>query len=154
MNSKFNIVLDRPEIPQNTGNIGRLCVGLEAKLHLIGPMGFDIDDKQVKRAGLDYWSHLNWNLYDSWSDWWEAVENKKRVFFFSTKVNESYFDRKYEYGDSFVFGRETKGLDAKLLKDFAEQSVKIPFEGPVRSFNLANSVAMVLGEASRQLSLC
>ena len=147
----FNIVLIEPDIPQNTGNIGRTCVGSWSKLHLVGPLGFSIDDKQLKRAGLDYWTELDWQFYENYEQWWQQVSDPSRVFYFTTKSNQSFYEIKIKQGDWFVFGKETKGLDEQLLKKNWDQTVSLPFPGKIRSFNLANAVAMAIGEGLRQL---
>lgn len=151
-NSTFNIVLVNPEIPNNTGNIGRLCVGSESKLHLVKPMGFEITDSRVKRAGLDYWPDLELSIHESFEDLLKLVENPERMFFFTTKASKAYFDLDFQEGDWLVFGKESSGLDAALIERFEEQLVKIPFGGKVRSFNLSNAVAMALGEGMRQFA--
>lgn len=140
-----------PEIPQNTGNIGRTCVATNSGLHLVGKMGFEINDKNLKRAGLDYWPHLNWKTHETYESWWEQVPNKERVFFFSTKVKKLYTDVKYQKGDWFVFGRETKGLAPEILREYPEQTVRIPQPGPVRSLNLATAAAIAVYEGVRQI---
>lgn len=147
----FRIVLVEPEIPQNTGNIGRTCVGTNCELHLIGPMAFEINDTQLKRAGLDYWQHLKWFYYENYQKWFESVQNKERVFYFTTKVKQSYFDVKYQPGDWLVFGKETKGLPPEIIQNNLSQAVTIPQPGPVRSLNLATSVAIAAYEGFRQL---
>lgn len=151
-NSTFNIVLVNPEIPNNTGNIGRLCVGSESKLHLVKPMGFEITDSRVKRAGLDYWPDLELSIHESFEDLLKLVENPERMFFFTTKASKAYFDQEFQEGDWLVFGKESSGLDAALIERFEDQLVKIPFGGKVRSFNLSNAVAMALGEGMRQFA--
>lgn len=115
------------------------------------PLGFDLSDKQVKRAGLDYWGDLSLKLYGSWNDLWEQVPDQSRVFFFTTKSQKAFYDVKFQQGDWLVFGKETKGLPAELLTQNSEKAVTIPFPGKIRSFNLSNAVAMVLGEGMRQL---
>lgn len=148
---RFHVALVEPEIPQNTGNIGRTCVGTQCDLHLIGEMGFRITDRNLKRAGLDYWQHLRWKHHETYDKWFdESVVDPKRVFFLTTKADKSYFDIKFQPGDWFVFGRETKGLPEDLLRRNPEQLIKIPMLGPVRSFNVATAVAVVLYEAIRQ----
>lgn len=149
----FRVVLVEPEIPQNTGNIGRTCVGLNCELHIIGPMSFEISDRTLKRAGLDYWQHLSWFYYDSYEAWFNQVENKDRVFYFTTKVKKTYFDINYHPGDWFVFGKETKGLPPEIIKKYPEQSVTIPQPGQVRSLNLATAVAIGLYEGYRQINI-
>ena len=147
----FNVVLVEPEIPQNTGNIGRTCVGMGSRLHLVEPFGFELSDKQVKRAGLDYWHHLKWFAYKDWGAWWSHVAEPERVHFFSTKAEKSLYEVELCQGDWLVFGSETRGLGAEVIECHRKRLVKIPFLGPIRSFNLANSVSMVLGEGVRQI---
>lgn len=147
----FNVVLVEPEIPNNTGNIGRLCVGSLSKLHIVGKMGFEISDKRVKRAGLDYWPDLDLTIHESLEDWMETVVDKTRIFLFSSSAKKSYYDSKLQRGDWLVFGKESVGLDRDFLAKFPSNAVKIPFPGTVRSFNLSNAVAMSLGEGLRQL---
>lgn len=144
-------MLIEPEIPNNTGNIGRTCVGNYCELHLVGKLGFEISDKQLRRAGLDYWQHLVWQHHATFEDWWAKVEDPSRVFFFSKKAQHSLFEVQFKRGDWLVFGKETKGLDEKLLERFEQQTVKIPFEGPIRSFNLASAVAVGSYEGLRQV---
>lgn len=151
-NPTFNIVLVNPEIPNNTGNIGRLCVGSESKLHLVKPMGFEITDSRVKRAGLDYWPDLVLSIHESFEDLLKQVEKPERMFFFTTKGTNAYYDQNFEEGDWLVFGKESSGLDETLVERFKEHLVKIPFGGKVRSFNLSNAVAMALGEGMRQFA--
>jgi tRNA (cytidine/uridine-2'-O-)-methyltransferase len=147
----FRIVLIEPEIPQNTGNIGRTCVGTRCELHLVGELGFEINDKQLKRAGLDYWQHLTWFHHATFADWMAKVEDPKRVFYFSTKAQQFYTQVHYQRGDWLVFGKETKGLDPDLVRRNANQAVKIPLLGPTRSLNLGTSVAIAAYEGIRQL---
>lgn len=146
----FDVVLVEPDIPQNTGNIGRTCVAVHSRLHLIGNLGFEITDKNLKRAGLDYWQHLTWKHIGSVPEWEKQLRNPKRVFYFSAKAEKSIFDFQYQIGDTFVFGRETKGLPEELMRRNEERCVLIPLVGPVRGLNLATSVAVVLYEAFRQ----
>lgn len=148
----LNIVLVYPEIPNNTGNIGRLCVGTESKLHLIHPFGFEITDKNLKRSGLDYWVHLDWAEYANLDEWISVISDKSRVFLFSSKTNISYLDNKFQDGDWLVFGRESVGLSAEILAKF-ENHLTIPISPLVRSYNLANAVAFAIGEAKRQIKL-
>jgi tRNA (cytidine/uridine-2'-O-)-methyltransferase len=148
---RFNVVLIEPEIGANTGNIGRTCVGLEAKLHLVGKLGFSITDKQLRRAGLDYWPYLDFVHHQTWDDWWREVPDPSRVFFFSTKAQVSLFETQFREGDWLVFGKETKGLDSEVLEKFSEQVRRIPMTGPIRSLNVATAVAVVLFEGYRQL---
>lgn len=150
--SLFKIVLVEPEIPQNTGNIGRTCVGTNCELHLIQPMSFEINDTQLKRAGLDYWPHLKWHIHKSYQDWWSQVEDPARVFYFTTKVKKTYYDINYRSGDWLVFGKETKGLSPDIIHHHIQQAVTIPQPGPVRSLNLATAVAISVYEGYRQLN--
>lgn len=147
----FNIAMVEPEIPQNTGNIGRTCVGLNASLHLVEPMMFEINDKNLKRAGLDYWPHLTWKVHKDWNSVEKEFKNPMRVFYFSAKATKSFYDIEYRPDDWFVFGKETKGLPDDLLQRNAEQCLLIPILGPVRGYNVATAVAMVLSEAYRQV---
>ena len=145
----FNIVLVEPEIPQNTGNIARTCAATGAKLHIVEPMGFEIDDKKLKRAGLDYWHLLGIRYYRNLEHFFE--ENKGGTFYYSTtKGLNRHSDIKFKDGDYILFGKETKGLPEDLLKDNKEYCMRIPMIDDARSLNLSNSVAIVLYEAMRQ----
>ncbi len=148
----FNVVLIEPEIPNNTGNIGRTCVGLWSTLHLVGPLGFSIDDKQVKRSGLDYWQNLDIKYYTSRSAWLASLTGKERIHIIETGSSKTVYDIEFREGDYLVFGKETKGLPKDILEKFSDQVYSIPFPGQIRSFNLSNCVAMVMGEGLRQLS--
>lgn len=145
----FNIVLVEPEIPQNTGNIARSCAVTGARLHLVRPLGFSLDDKQLKRAGLDYWKDLDVRLYDSFSEV-EAAHPGARFFLLSTHAARPYADVSYRDGDFLVFGKETAGLGEALLTRRADDALRIPMLATQRSLNLSNSVAIVLYEALRQ----
>jgi tRNA (cytidine/uridine-2'-O-)-methyltransferase len=147
----IHVALIEPEIPQNTGNIGRTCVGTRSDLHLVGQLGFRITDRNLKRAGLDYWQHLKWAHHQTLQDWEQQMANPKRAFYFSTKGTKSYFEMDYQPGDWFVFGKETKGLDEDLLRRNEGQVLQIPMLGPIRSLNVATAVTVVLYEAIRQL---
>ena len=147
------MVLIEPEIPNNTGSIGRTCVGTACKLHLVGKLGFDISDKAVKRAGLDYWENLDLKHHRNYQDFLEQVEDKRRVFYFSKKASKSFFEVTYQKGDFFVFGKETVGLDESLLREVEAQTVRIPLWGPIRSLNLSNAVSIVIYEAMRQVEI-
>lgn len=148
----LNIVLVEPEIPNNTGNIGRLCVGTESRLHLIKPYGFEITDKNLKRSGLDYWVHLDWNEYNNVDEWIAQIPDKSRVFLMSSHASKSIYDVEYQDGDWLVFGKESVGLSQEVLTQF-ENHLKIPMTNLIRSYNIANSVAFVIGEARRQLTM-
>ena len=147
----FNVVLVEPEIPNNTGSIGRTCVGTACRLHLVGKLGFDISDKAVRRAGLDYWENLDLIQYKNISELQATVSNPKRVFFFTKKASQTLFDAQFNRGDYFVFGKETAGLDDSLLRENENQCLRIPILGPIRSLNLSNSVSVVVYEGLRQL---
>lgn len=149
--SYFSVVLVEPEIPNNTGNIGRTCVGVNSRLQLIEPLGFEISDKKLKRAGLDYWPYLHWERFKSLEEWLTTVSDLSRIFFFSTKGKKNLYEASFDRGDYFIFGKETKGLNSFILESFSEQIYTIPMIGPIRSLNLANSVSVVLYEGFRQL---
>ena len=145
----LHIVLVTPEIPQNTGNIGRLCVGLNCQLHLVRPLGFDIDEKRVRRAGLDYWPHLKLGVHDDLGAFWQWAEGRCLHFFSSHGQAGSHVAPRYAWGDVLVFGRESDGLPDDVLA--TESSYRIPMVGPTRSLNLSNAVAVVAYEATRQI---
>jgi tRNA (cytidine/uridine-2'-O-)-methyltransferase len=144
----FNVVLVEPEIPPNTGNIGRLCLATGSTLHLVKPLGFSIDDRELKRAGLDYWKEVDVKLWDSFDEL-ETHASPHRSFFLTTKSRRAYYDVAFHPGDFLVFGRETKGLPAPLLAAHSENLLTIPMLG-TRSLNLATAVGIVLFEAVRQ----
>lgn len=150
-NFSINVVLVEPEIPSNTGNVARTCVAVKGHLHLVGPLGFEITDKQVKRAGLDYWSYLRLTYYSDWLQF-AALNPSPRMFFFSKKAKRSYWDAQFQNNDYFIFGPETRGLDEKFLDFHSPFCLQIPMYGNVRSLNLSNSVAIVAYEACRQLN--
>jgi tRNA (cytidine/uridine-2'-O-)-methyltransferase len=145
----FNVVLVEPEIPPNTGNIGRLCLATGSTLHLVKPLGFSIDDRELKRAGLDYWKEVDVRLWDSLGDLRQSHESEARFFFLTTKSERAYYNIAFQPGDFLVFGRETKGLPENLLAAHAEELLTIPMRG-TRSLNLATAVGIVLFEAMRQ----
>lgn len=145
----FNVVLVEPEIPQNTGNIVRSCAATGSILHLIGPLGFSIEDKYLKRAGLDYWEEAEVKYYNNLEEF--LARHKGGKFYFSTtKAINNYSDVQYEDGCFLVFGKETAGLPEELLKNNKESCIRIPMKEGIRSLNLSNSVAIVLYEALRQ----
>ncbi len=146
---ELNIVLIEPEIPQNTGNIARTCAATGAKLHLVGPMGFNIDDRKLKRAGLDYWHLLDITYYSSTEEFFTKHPNEK-FYYFSTKAPHKHTDIKYPDKVFIVFGKETKGLPEKLLFDNPDTTVRIPMISDARSLNLSNSVAIGVYEVLRQ----
>ncbi|BBF44794.1 tRNA (cytidine(34)-2'-O)-methyltransferase [Lachnospiraceae bacterium KM106-2] len=145
----MNIVLLEPEIPANTGNIGRTCVAAGAKLHLIEPLGFSINEKAVKRAGLDYWDQLDVTVYESYEDFLERNPGAK-IYMATTKAQHVYSDVKYEENAFIMFGKESAGIPENILLQNKENCMRIPMIGDVRSLNLGNSVAIVLYEAIRQ----
>ena len=150
----FNIVLIEPEIPQNTGNIARTCAATNCVLHLVKPLGFDIDEKSVRRAGLDYWDKLTIKVYENLADFYaqneQNVKDGAQMYYASTKAKKVYSDVKYKDGDYLLFGKETKGIDEAVLKANYDRTVRIPMWGEIRSLNLSNSVAILLYEALRQ----
>jgi tRNA (cytidine/uridine-2'-O-)-methyltransferase len=147
----FHVVLIEPEIPQNTGNIGRTCVGLNSALHLVGPLGFEITNSRLKRAGLDYWPFLNWTFYPNRQNWESHFLPQGKRYYFSAKATRLYYDVEYKPGDVLVFGKETAGLPDDLLEANQEDAVLIPILGNVRGYNLATAVAIGLFEAYRQV---
>lgn len=144
-----HIVLVEPEIPQNTGNIARTCAATGAVLHLIEPLGFVLDDRKLKRAGLDYWHLLDIRIYPDWADFLRKNPGA-RLWFFTTKAPQCYTEVAYEPDCYLVFGRETKGLPEELLRSQLSRCVRIPMADEARSLNLSNSVAVALYEALRQ----
>ncbi|SET41352.1 tRNA (cytidine(34)-2'-O)-methyltransferase [[Clostridium] polysaccharolyticum] len=145
----LNIVLHEPEIPANTGNIGRTCVAAGARLHLIEPMGFRISAKEVKRAGLDYWDKLDVTVYDSYEDFLQKNPEAK-IYMATTKAKHVYTEVSYEPDCYIMFGKESAGIPEDILVEHPETSIRIPMIGDIRSLNLGNSVAIVLYEALRQ----
>ena len=146
----INIALIEPEIPQNTGNIGRLCVSSDSELHLVKPLGFSLSDKYMKRAGLDYWQHLSWDVHNSFDDFIESFADRRLVFTCSCN-GISIHDYEFQPGDTIVFGKESVGLPQWMFDKYHDNVVTIPMIGKTRSLNLANSVGIVMYEALRQL---
>lgn len=146
----FNIVLVEPEIPQNTGNISRTCAATHSVLHLVKPLGFEISDRTLKRAGLDYWQYLDVRYYDCFSELFEKYKDHNNFYFLSTKGAKVYSDVKFRDGDFLVFGKESHGLPEPLLKEHYDNTLRIPMWQNLRSLNLSNSVALTLYEALRQ----
>ena len=147
----FNVVLVEPEIPPNTGNIARLCLATESRLHLVEPLGFAIDNRQLRRAGMDYWHQVDLIYWKNLTEFETATRSPVRRFLLTTKSRRNYWDAKFCDGDYFVFGRETKGLPESLLLSEAENCLTIPMASGARSLNLATAVAVVLFEGVRQL---
>ena len=145
----MNIVLHEPEIPANTGNIGRTCVATGTSLHLIKPLGFDISDKAVRRAGMDYWKELDLHVYE---DFEEFVEKNPgaRIYMATTKARKAYTEVEYKGNDFIMFGKESAGIPEEILVKYEGTSVRIPMIGEIRSLNLSNSVSIILYEALRQ----
>lgn len=146
----MNLVLVEPEIPQNTGNIARTCVLTGTALHLVKPLGFSLDDRYLKRAGLDYWPYLDLHLYENFAEL-EEKHTGGRFFLATTRGREYYHRVSYRQGDFIILGRETLGLDPGLIERYRDTTLRIPMTGPPRSLNLANSAAIILYEALRQL---
>lgn len=145
---KINIVMVEPEIPQNTGNVARTCAATGARLHIVKPMGFNIDDKKLKRAGLDYWHYLDITYYEGLEDFFS--KNDGAFFYFTTKGRKAHSEVSYPDNCYLLFGKETKGLPEELLIKNPERCVRIPMQGEIRSLNLSNSVAIAVYEALRQ----
>ena len=147
----LNIVLLEPEMPANTGNIGRTCCATGTRLHLIEPMGFRINDKMLKRAGLDYWEHLDVTIYDSYEDFLEKnPKARDKMYMATTKARHRYTDVSYEEDAYIMFGKESAGIPEEILVDNEDTCIRIPMLDKIRSLNLSNSVAVVLYEALRQ----
>lgn len=147
----MNIVLVEPEIPPNTGNVARLCAATNSRLHLLEPFGFQLNDSQLKRAGMDYWQQVEWHRWPSWNDFQKQLPSAARLWFVESGGTRIYSEAKFMPDDYLVFGRETAGLPKKLLEQFPEYWLRIPmFNQKSRSLNLSNCVALVLYEALRQ----
>jgi tRNA (cytidine/uridine-2'-O-)-methyltransferase len=145
----LHIVLHQPEIPYNTGSVGRTCVAVGAKLWLVRPLGFRVDDYYLRRAGLDYWEHLEWEVVDDWA----ALQSRlatNRFWYFTKAATRHYTDASYQHADVFVFGSESNGLPRSLLDERPEQTLSIPIRPAVRSLNLSNAAAVAMYEAARQ----
>jgi len=145
----MKVVLVEPEIPPNTGSIARLCAGMKIPLHLVEPLGFSLDDRYLKRAGLDYWPHVDLTIHKSWEDCVEALGDEK-MYFCSKKVDGAYTNVAFDNDDVLVFGKETKGLSKEILEKYQDRCISIPIIGQIRSYNLSNAVSIVLFEALRQ----
>lgn len=145
----MNIVLHEPEIPQNTGNISRTCAVTHSKLHLIKPLGFSVDDRYLKRSGLDYWQYLDVRYYENFQDFLDKNPNAK-IFMATTKAKKIYTDVTYSENDFIMFGKESAGIPEEILLKYKDTSVRIPMYDELRSLNLSNSVAIILYEALRQ----
>ena len=153
MVDKMNIVLLNPEIHVNTGNIGRTCVLTNTKLHLIKPLGFELDDKKIRRAGLDYWKDVQLFVWENLEHFWkENIENNNnvKIYFATTKTNQRYTNVKFNIDDYIMFGPESRGIPEEILNRYKESNITIPMLPLGRSLNLSNAVAIVLFEALRQ----
>jgi len=146
----LNLVLVNPQIPNNTGSIGRLCVNTGSSLHLIKPLGFDIDEKAVRRAGLDYWDKLDLHVWENLEEFFENNPSAKEGFFATTKTDKPYFEAEYKENSFIFFGSETKGIPEEVLNAYPEQCVTIPMTKEGRSLNLAVSTGIILYEAIKQ----
>ncbi len=147
----INVVLLEPEMPANTGNIGRTCVAAGARLHLIEPLGFKLNEKAIKRAGLDYWDKLDVHVYSDYAEFLERCPDaREKMYFATTKAHKVYSDVSYEPDCYLMFGKESAGIPEEILVEHESQCIRIPMWGDIRSLNLANSVAIVLYEALRQ----
>jgi len=150
----FHVVLIEPEIPWNTGNIGRTCLGAGAELHLVGRLGFHLDNKQVQRAGLDYWEKVKLHRHESWEKFMEALLPKAALFFFSTKGKKGLWDASFTEEAYLIFGKETAGFPKKFYEEYKEKMYRIPQEEDgIRSLNLSTAVGIVLYEGLRQIHL-
>jgi len=153
MNQKYDpclhIVLYQPEIPYNTGSVGRTCVALGAKLWLVRPLGFRVDDYHLRRAGMDYWQHLEWEAVDDWAALCEQLPAEQH-WYFSKKATRIYTEVAFAHGDVMVFGRESQGLPAEIMSQGVDCCLRLPTRGEVRSLNLSNTVAVAAYEAQRQ----
>ncbi len=149
--SGMNVVLVEPEIPPNTGNIGRLCVAAGATLHLVHPLGFSLDERQLRRAGLDYWPHLRLREWPSWEEFAASNNHPTRWHLLTTKAKRPYTAARFALDDFLIFGRETRGLPEDLLAAHADRALRIPMRPEARSLNLGTAAGIVLYEALRQI---
>jgi tRNA (cytidine/uridine-2'-O-)-methyltransferase len=148
----LNVVLIEPRIPPNTGNIARLCAAADTPLHLIGPLGFSLDEKDVKRAGLDYWDKTDLWVHENWFAFRDAI-SRDRCLYFSANAEQDYRNAPFKANSVLIFGNETDGLPARILEKHPERCYRIPMPGDVRSLNLANAVSVVLYEGLRKLDI-
>ena len=147
----MHVVLVEPEIPPNTGNVARLCAATNTKLHLVEPLGFKLDDQQLKRAGMDYWQHVEWHRWPNWTEFRKQLPPNARLWLIESRGPRRYAEVRYSPDDYLVFGRETAGLPKKLLEEHRDRWLRIPmFNEKSRSLNLSNCAALVLFEALRQ----
>ncbi len=154
MPHNLHVVLIEPEIPTNTGSTGRLCLATQSTLHLVDPLGFEINDTQLKRAGLDYWQHLDVVRHASLDAFFDFLPKEAPLAFFSKKAKTLYTEHRYQPGSYLIFGKETKGLSEALINQYSNRAFRIPlYDSRVRSLNLSNAVSIVVYEAIRQLGL-
>lgn len=146
----LNVVLHQPEIPQNTGNIGRTCVAINAKLWLVRPLGYQLDDRYLKRAGMDYWQHLNWEAVDSWAEVKTRLP-ESNVWYLTKTASRLVWEAEFQRGDILLFGSESRGLPSSIMEELPENKLKLPMTDLVRSLNLASTANTVAYEAVRQL---
>jgi tRNA (cytidine/uridine-2'-O-)-methyltransferase len=151
MKCPINVVLFEPEIPQNTGNIGRTCVAVGAKLWLVKPLGFELTEKRLRRAGLDYWQHLDLEIVDDWEQLLQRLPNLS-PWVFTKHASQCYVDANYGIGDTLIFGNESSGLPAHIHDSWNERCVRVPMRDEVRSLNLATTAGIAIYEAQRQIS--
>jgi len=151
MKCPINVVLFEPEIPQNTGNIGRTCVAVGAKLWLVEPLGFELTEKRLRRAGLDYWQHLDLEIVDDWEQLLQRLPNVS-PWIFTKHASQCYVDATYGIGDTLIFGNESSGLPAHIHNSWNERCVRVPMRDEVRSLNLATTAGIAIYEAQRQIS--
>lgn len=149
----LNVVLVNPEIPQNTGNIGRTCVGLGAKLHLVGDIGFSLEEKALKRAGLDYWPKLDWQRHENWDAFLQEIPSDAHLTFFSTHGATGLWDWSFKTPSYLIFGSESRGFPKPFYEKYKDALVRIPINGDIRSLNLATSVGIAAFEAVRQMGV-
>ncbi len=152
----LHVVLHQPEIPPNTGNVARSCVAIGAKLWLVKPLGFEITEKRLRRAGLDYWPHLEWEVVEDWQELMERLAGPfagGRAWFFTKTAERVYTDARFQRGDALIFGCETRGLPAEILAAYPDQTLRIPIRPEVRSLNLSSAAAVAMYEAVRQISM-
>ncbi|MDP6082640.1 MAG: tRNA (cytidine(34)-2'-O)-methyltransferase [Verrucomicrobiota bacterium] len=150
--SGLNVVLVEPEIPPNTGNVARLCAATRTRLHLVEPLGFELGDRQLKRAGMDYWQHVEWQAWPDWEAFASSVSPEAKLWFVESGGPTRYADALFSSGDYLIFGRETVGLPGQLCRAAGDRWLRIPmFHDEARSLNLSNCVALVLYEAVQQL---
>jgi tRNA (cytidine/uridine-2'-O-)-methyltransferase len=149
----LNIVLVNPEIPQNTGNIGRTCVGIGATLHLVGEIGFSLEEKALKRAGLDYWPKLNWKRHSTWKEFEAQIAPQSQLSFFSTRGKQSLWGWEFKSPSYLIFGSESRGLPKPFYETYKDSLVRVPINSDIRSLNLATSVGIAAMEATRQMQV-